>query len=163
MEAQRSESARSGHRCGSPASGPIRWTSDCIAVKRGDATRRIAFLRRSAGGERCSADQAGKCIKVEGLARAAFDVMMDDASAVERPVDFAIWLSASTLKGAETDEIERELFHQLLHIGQDDNQRWELAQHEVEAFCGELETYGLPERLQQVVGTQMPLTNGRST
>lgn len=94
------------------------------------------------------------------FARAAFDVMMDDAAAVDRPVDFAIWLSASALKGAETEEIEQELFHQLLHIGRDDKQPWELRQHEVEAFYGEMETYGLPERLQQAVGTQIPLPNG---
>lgn len=88
-------------------------------------------------------------------------MLLDDASAVERSVDFAMWFSASTLTGAESEEIERQLFHQLLHIGQDDKQRWELRQHEVEAFYGELAMFGIPQGRQKVAGTQTPLASGQ--
>jgi hypothetical protein len=58
--------------------------------------------------------------------------------------DFICWLSASTARDAGfTDaQIEAAVFHQLLHVGEDDNGNWIKVGHDFEGFGPEVRVYG---------------------
>ena len=58
--------------------------------------------------------------------------------------DFLIWLSATTARdGKFTDrQVEAAVFHQLLHIGSDDNGNWIFSPHDFEGFAQEVRVFG---------------------
>lgn len=58
--------------------------------------------------------------------------------------DFIGWLSATTARdGKFTDrQVEAAVFHQLLHIGTDDNGNWIFEPHDFEGFAAEVRHYG---------------------
>jgi len=58
--------------------------------------------------------------------------------------DFIGWLSATTARdGKFTDQqVEAAVFHQLCHVGSDDNGNWIFAPHDFEGFAAEVRAYG---------------------
>lgn len=58
--------------------------------------------------------------------------------------EFLVWLSASTARDAKfTDrQVEAAIFHQLCHIGEDDNGNWIKVGHDFEGFAAEVRVYG---------------------
>lgn len=59
-------------------------------------------------------------------------------------VEFIVWLSASTARDASFDDrqIEAAVFHQLLHIGEDDKGNWIKVGHDFEGFGSEVREFG---------------------
>jgi hypothetical protein len=58
--------------------------------------------------------------------------------------DFIGWLSATTARDATFDDrqIEAAVFHQLCHVGWDDNGNWIFQPHDFEGFGAEVRHYG---------------------
>lgn len=92
----------------------------------------LAVLWKKKGGTARGQARLGQCQKTSGLAR-----FWGEA-------DFAIWLAADHLFGAGPDRIASALFHELLHLGTDEETgEPTLVGHDVEAFFQEVAARGL--------------------
>jgi hypothetical protein len=85
----------------------------------------VRYLWKRAGGK-CY----GQCIKVSGLNRFISGY------------DFYVWLAADHAKGLSPDQREALLYHELRHIGSDEDGNPVLVDHEFEGFRDELDIYG---------------------
>ena len=103
------------------------------ALLNGHTNYRIDFLWKRTGGARNGAPTLGACQKPSGLL------------AFFSGCDFVIWLAADHCKeqGLDDEQMEALLFHELLHIGQDDTGKPILLPHDFEGFRAEIEEYGL--------------------
>jgi len=110
-----------------------------------DLDRAVAFLRfsypelvnasvtvlwKAKGGRSNGKNTLGKCQKASGLL--GYFV----------PSTFVIWLAADHLRGKTTHQIEAVLYHELKHIGLDDNGDPCVVAHDFTGFLSELDRYG---------------------
>ena len=98
----------------------------------------VRFLWRGSGGTSAGKRVLGKCSKISGAAR------YFSAEETGVPADVLIWLAADHLQHATDRGIEAVLYHELLHIGWDDEKdKLVINAHDVEGFVREIERYGL--------------------
>ena len=97
----------------------------------------VVYLWKAAGGKSGGKNVLGKTTKLAGLAR--FLSGADDGV----PVDFVVWLAADHLALRSDSGIEAVLFHELCHIGTDDEGRPVVRQHDWAGFAREIELFGL--------------------
>jgi len=93
---------------------------------------RLAVLWKGKGGKSRGQLRLGQCQKVSGLAKFWGEN------------DFTIWLAADHLRGDSQERIANVLFHELLHIGEDDDTgEVILVGHDLEFFFDEVTERGL--------------------
>lgn len=119
----------------------------------------VRYLWRGAGGKSGGSRVLGKCQRLSGLARY---LSIDE----DIPADFVIWLAADHLRDYDERTIEAVLYHELCHIGWDDeHDKPVVLNHEFAGFLGELRRYGLYEIDLKNLGNvmrQLPLIGGDS-
>lgn len=110
---------------------------------------RLAVLWKAKGGKSRGQLRLGQCAKSSGLAKYWGEN------------DFTIWLAADHLRGDTQERIASVLFHELLHIGEDDDTgEVILVGHDLEFFFSEVQERGLwRSELEQAaeVFRQLPL------
>lgn len=92
----------------------------------------VRFMWKRKGGESGGKAVYGKCVKPGGLLRHALSA-----------ADFVIWLAADQCQGFTRHQVEALLYHELCHIGRDEDGKRSLVPHDVEAFASEVREYGL--------------------
>lgn len=93
---------------------------------------RLAIVWKKKGGKYRGSEVCGKAIKASGLAKFWGET------------DFTIWLAADHLDGRGDKVIANVLFHEMLHIGYDDDKaRAVLVPHDLEFFFAEVQDRGL--------------------
>ena len=112
----------------------------------------VHYLWKRKGGASKGAPVLGKCVKPSGALK------------FYAQADFIVWLAADHIFLAEFDntQIQAVVFHELKHIGQDDEGNATIEPHDAEVFTDELARYGpwkpdlrgLVETAQQL---EMPL------
>lgn len=93
---------------------------------------KIVFLWKRSGGLVKGKAKLGECQKPSGLLRFLSD-----------KADFVIWLAADHLAGFEPEQVEAALFHEMCHVGVDEDDEPQLWPHDVEMFADEVQVYGL--------------------
>ena len=96
----------------------------------------ILYLWRDKGGKSRGKPVYGRCTRPTGLLRHFSEA------------DFVIWLAADHLReaGATEREVEAVVYHELLHIGEDEEGEVKLVDHEFTGFFSELRLYGTTVR-----------------
>lgn len=93
---------------------------------------KVLYLWKRAGGKSNGKPKLGQCQKPSGLLRHVSD-----------DTDFVIWLAADHCATFTARQVEAALFHELSHIGTDEDDEAEVWPHDVEMFASEVQTYGL--------------------
>lgn len=97
----------------------------------------IEYVWKAAGGKSGGKAVLGKTTKLAGLARYLSGALDGE------PVDFVVWLAADHLALRSDRGIEAVLFHELCHIGTDDDGKPVVRQHDWAGFAREIELFGL--------------------
>jgi len=110
----------------------------------------VAYLWKQKGGTRDGKAVLGKCVLVRGLL------------AHFCPARFIIWLAADHLRDAKASRylVEAILYHEMLHVGEDEDGEPVLIPHEFTGFAAELRRYGAYThdlRVAHQAFEQMPL------
>lgn len=94
---------------------------------------KVRYLWKAKGGKAKGKATLGKCVKASGLVRY-----------LGREDDFVIWLRADACRdrALTTRQVEALVYHEMLHITQDDDGEAILAPHDFEGFAAEIDTYG---------------------
>jgi hypothetical protein len=93
---------------------------------------KVEFLWKRIGGEKAKREILGKCVKPAPLVKFFVDV------------DFIIWLGADNVARFKptSKQLEALVFHELGHIYASEGVK-SLIGHDFEAFCSEVEQYGM--------------------
>lgn len=91
----------------------------------------ITYLWKRTGGKSGGREVLGKCVKPSGLLHYFANC------------DFVIWLAADHLYGLRGFNFRRLLYHELCHIGIDDNGQPCIVRHQFEGFVSEIERFGI--------------------
>lgn len=105
---------------------------NCEELSAGCEEFRIEYLWKRKGGKSSGSITWGMCIKLSGLAK------------YFGKVDFVIWLAADHYRdaGANANPAAR-IFHELMHVDQDENGQPATRPHELEGFSAEVERFGI--------------------
>lgn len=92
----------------------------------------IQYLWKRTGGKDGGRTKLGACQKPSGLLR------------YFAGVDFIIWIGADTCRDAQLthQQMEALVFHELLHVSLDDNDKPMVRPHDFEGFAAEITEYG---------------------
>lgn len=104
---------------------------NCDELSPGCEEFRIEYLWKRTGGKSSGSVTLGKCNKISGL------------TLYFGKVDFVIWLAADHCRDREGINFSALMFHELLHVDQDENGQPALRAHEFEGFSAEIERFGI--------------------
>jgi hypothetical protein len=92
---------------------------------------KIKFAWKRTGGKSTGMATLGKCVKLSGL------------TLYFGKVDFVVWLAADHCRDRAGINLAALMFHELLHIDQDENGLPTSRGHEFEGFSAEIERFGI--------------------
>jgi hypothetical protein len=91
----------------------------------------IKFLWKRTGGKSSGMATLGKCARLSGLVKFFGEV------------DFVIWLAADHCRDRDGINLAALMFHELMHVDQDDKGQPAIRAHEFEGFSAEIDRFGL--------------------